>query len=610
MLDISGDLYEGVWKDNKLNEYGRYIFGSGKYFIGEYKDGQQSGYGKYYQDDGCSYEGQLTNDSYEGLGLFKWYDGDQYYGQWVNNERQGLGVYTYNNGDIDFGQWFLSDKHGIRIPIIKCHCKCLIEVLSIKLREKSVTSNQLSLKYKILRNLYYPYLAIKLTCYKSMIQKFGGIRQMIEIKKNKDQLHKIAQDPFNIEDNITLDCFVCFNYRLFLKVLVYHIAFFYLIGPFMILIFFLIEGKTFTYNMGFYGYTKTHFNQAIHAICFLTSVLLFYFQGEKCRLNPIEVFMSSISTLIFCLIIALRYGSSPEIRIIQQYQRRFTEEDDQMEFMVKSWKKLNMKTIDTHIKCSMVRNDIENLTFQVMFLSKISDDFHKRLSNYRYYEENPNELKTVRDSYKKLMKSFEIKRQNVLINQSKLEMKVNLDQINNNLHYYSTKKSIGEDENQQIDIILANQDELSRKYPARLFLKELLLSTEILQKQRPSIVFKVFSIVHSLLPFILTFNSDFNSRESDKNWYRRYQQWQFWVFFITNFYINSFIYYHQSMFLEISLIDFRRRYYLMNQIQNLIEPNRMRLKSYEKIYPLINIFDKQSLMSWLDIRILALDIGY
>ncbi|CDW80489.1 protein kinase domain containing protein [Stylonychia lemnae] len=118
-ISIIGNLYEGVWKDNKLNEYGRYILNSGSYFVGEYKDGQQSGYGKYHQDDGCSYEGQYLNGFKGGLGLFKWSDGDQYYGQWVDNKRQGLGVFTTKNGNIDFGQWFLSKRHGIVINIPK-----------------------------------------------------------------------------------------------------------------------------------------------------------------------------------------------------------------------------------------------------------------------------------------------------------------------------------------------------------------------------------------------------------------------------------------------------------------------------------------------------------
>lgn len=89
----------------------------------------------------------------------------------------------------------------------------------------------------------------------------------------------------------------------------------------------------------------------------------------------------------------------------------------------------------------------------------------------------------------------------------------------------------------------------------------------------------------------------------------RYQDWSYLLYMASNFYISYLICKENTYFLDIALIDFRRRSYMMKICGIIIEPNRNRLALIDKIYPLINIFDKHSMLSWLDTRILALDVG-
>ncbi|CDW91836.1 protein kinase domain containing protein [Stylonychia lemnae] len=88
-----GSVYDGLWKNDKKDGYGRFVYVEGNYCIAEYKDGLRNGYGKYYSKDGWIYEGQYINDQKEGLGLMKYKSGDQYYGYWVNGMRQGLYIF-------------------------------------------------------------------------------------------------------------------------------------------------------------------------------------------------------------------------------------------------------------------------------------------------------------------------------------------------------------------------------------------------------------------------------------------------------------------------------------------------------------------------------------
>ena len=61
--------------------------------------------------------------------------------------------------------------------------------------------------------------------------------------------------------------------------------------------------------------------------------------------------------------------------------------------------------------------------------------------------------------------------------------------------------------------------------------------------------------------------------------------------------------------LEAGFSDLLRRYKLMISLSALIQPNRYKVKGPERIFPLLNIFDSQTMISWLDMRILTLDFG-
>jgi hypothetical protein len=69
--------------------------------------------------------------------------------------------------------------------------------------------------------------------------------------------------------------------------------------------------------------------------------------------------------------------------------KRFSQEDNATEYLSMAWIDITPKNIDLEIKASMVRNEIENKTFSISFLSKISPAIIGRFTDYNFYEKNP-----------------------------------------------------------------------------------------------------------------------------------------------------------------------------------------------------------------------------
>ena len=49
--------------------------------------------GVYFWKDGRKYEGEYKNDKKEGFGKYYWTDGRRYEGQWRNGKQHGKGMY-------------------------------------------------------------------------------------------------------------------------------------------------------------------------------------------------------------------------------------------------------------------------------------------------------------------------------------------------------------------------------------------------------------------------------------------------------------------------------------------------------------------------------------
>jgi hypothetical protein len=57
--------------------------------------------------------------------------------------------------------------------------------------------------------------------------------------------------------------------------------------------------------------------------------------------------------------------------------------------MSAAWRDAKPDTLDNEIKYSMIRSEIENLTFRMKILTKLPPDYLKRTTDYYYYQNNP-----------------------------------------------------------------------------------------------------------------------------------------------------------------------------------------------------------------------------
>ena len=119
----NGDVLEGRFENSLLNGKGFFLDKQKNKYIGEFRDMKKWGRGKLitnkliyegefvndkiegkgrikFLKSGIEYEGTFINDNIEGYGKFKWINGDIYEGEVKNNKMHGNGVYHYKNGKV------------------------------------------------------------------------------------------------------------------------------------------------------------------------------------------------------------------------------------------------------------------------------------------------------------------------------------------------------------------------------------------------------------------------------------------------------------------------------------------------------------------------------
>ena len=120
---------------------------------------------------------------------------------------------------------------------------------------------------------------------------------------------------------------------------------------------------------------------------------------------------------------------------------------------------------------------------------------------------------------------------------------------------------------------------------------------------------KVISVIHAFIPLIVTFASEIKGIDTFSNEYSKYIDPYYWAYTGALILVNGLIFYSNLEFLEIGLIDMQRRKFAMMVLESMFEPNRFKIALMLKVFPLLNYYDPSTLLAWLDMRIMLLDIG-
>lgn len=110
---VCGDVYEGLWKNDKAHGFGRLIHSDGDVYTGNWADGKTNGFGEYIHANGAKYSGEWKDDKHEGKGLETWPDGARYEGEYINGKKHGQGVFLWSDMSKYEGQFFDNSIHGL-----------------------------------------------------------------------------------------------------------------------------------------------------------------------------------------------------------------------------------------------------------------------------------------------------------------------------------------------------------------------------------------------------------------------------------------------------------------------------------------------------------------
>lgn len=129
-----GSMFEGHWRNDKIDGTGIYYWTRSHYFVGHWKDGKRWGYGievfdngqtklQYYENEkevnrsipntqtmntGVGiYQGEMYNGKACGKGTFRWNNGQWFEGTWTYDGKSRYGVLYHANSQKPFyiGNW-------------------------------------------------------------------------------------------------------------------------------------------------------------------------------------------------------------------------------------------------------------------------------------------------------------------------------------------------------------------------------------------------------------------------------------------------------------------------------------------------------------------------
>eukprot|EP00347_Sterkiella_histriomuscorum_P012590 403367986 len=420
----------------------------------------------------------------------------------------------------------------------------------------------------------------------------------------KQEMIRLYNDPFNNEDAVIQDSYVTFKFQRFAKYFVYHFLFFFLTGPITGLLLLPFENWTYLYNMGFLGLKNgSYYFQVVHYVFQMTCIVLYFQFNQEGFMDPVQLYMLVLVTLMRCLIVSIRYGTTTDSRVETQYQKIFTRKDNESEFLGSGWRDILPEQIDQEIKHSMIRNEVENSFFNIRFLYKIAKFYKDRIQLYDFYKTYKYDIKNER---KYTLHAVS------LIHQQDLKKTLRGNSKTNVIKTQPSSKNSSLDAmtiQEHTYIQEPNREDAYTYFSGRLIFKELQLVSKTMAHRMQSWILVLISFVHAVLPLVINMFNDSKSSDIPLLQQPKYRSAQFWGYFISCFCVNMLIYMVNLTFIEIGLIDMKRRKYQMKILEIMLEPNRFKVLPKHRIFPLINYFDPQSLLSWMDIRIMALDIG-
>lgn len=103
ILLVSGDRYEGEWRDGTENGQGTFIWSDGDSYGGEWKKWEPNGVGTYTLSDGRKYEGEFKDGKQNGQGILTLLEASRWRCDWRDNKPWN--IIEFDNEQHIIGMW-------------------------------------------------------------------------------------------------------------------------------------------------------------------------------------------------------------------------------------------------------------------------------------------------------------------------------------------------------------------------------------------------------------------------------------------------------------------------------------------------------------------------
>ena len=112
--DLEDSIYEGEFKNNLREGYGKLIYKNGCYYKGQWHNDKKQGFGvEYLENDKIFYQGEFIDDVYNGYGGIQLKNGNYYIGSFFKGKKQGKGKIYYKNNKLKYEGNIVNDlKEG------------------------------------------------------------------------------------------------------------------------------------------------------------------------------------------------------------------------------------------------------------------------------------------------------------------------------------------------------------------------------------------------------------------------------------------------------------------------------------------------------------------
>ncbi|CDW89347.1 UNKNOWN [Stylonychia lemnae] len=409
------------------------------------------------------------------------------------------------------------------------------------------------------------------------------------------QIKSMCNDPFNKEDLIIRDSYTQFKIDYFAKFLFYHILYFLVLGPFTYFILRIFETKQLLINMGFYGLSRSNLMQTIQWLTLIIPMYLHIFQNERGQLSKAMLIVALVQIFLRSMIVAVRYATTVSSTLKIQQDRILTRNELESEWISTGWMDIKPDLLDKEIKCCMIRNEVENVFFKIKFFTKINNDAKKKLLDYNFVRERTYDVKKERQMYQQNLKLF-IQESNKQTLKSSNRSEQHIVQVENEMSIRLTQ------------LEAPNKQDLYTQYPGRLVFREMFLKIKHFVTPYSIIHFIPVRFLHSILPLMIELQEDYTAENVDKI-NQKYLDYSFWVHNVLLLFFNTYMWSLNIYFLAMGNQDMKRRLVAMHQCEANLEPNRYKIKERFRNFTLINYFDAKSLLSWMDMRMMYLDLG-